>query len=230
MHFFSPAHIMNLLEVVRTQQTSASAIATIMGLGKQLGKRPVLAGNGFGFAANRMYSAYGREAQQMLLEGLTPAQLDQAMKSWGMAMGPASVWDMSGLDIGYKARRQNPNPPADPCYFRPSDLLVEHGFLGRKSGRGFYRYDTRTGAASEDAKVIALIRAEADKLGVRQHDFCETEIQQRMIGAIVTEEESILAEGLAIRASDLDVIWVNGYGFPRWRGGPMYSSRAQEDA
>jgi len=120
MHFFSPAHIMKLLEVVHTSKTSAMTISTMMRLGKTLGKSTVMVGNDFGFAANRMYSAYQREGQQMLLEGVTPAQLDQAMKNWGMAMGPTAVLDMSGIDIGYNARKQNPRPPADPCYFRPA--------------------------------------------------------------------------------------------------------------
>ncbi len=222
MHFFGPAHIMKLLEVIRTSHTSGAAIATAMRLGKQLGKRCVLARNGFGFAANRMYSAYQRQGQQMLLEGVTPAQLDQAMKKWGMAMGPAAVMDLSGIDIGYKARRQNPSPPDDPCFFRPADLLVEHGFLGRKSGRGFYRYDPETGEASEDPEVLDLIRQEAKRLGVIQRDLSETDIQNNMINAIALEGRKILADGIARQASDLDVIWVNGYGFPRWRGGPMF--------
>ncbi len=226
MHFFSPAHIMKLLEVVRIPQTSATTISTMMKLGKQLGKRTVLVGNGFGFAANRMYSAYGREGQQMLLEGVTPIQLDQAMKNWGMAMGPTAVLDMSGIDIGYNARKQNPNPPDDPCYFRPANLLAERGYLGRKTGRGFYRYDPETGLASEDLEICALIREEALKLGVKQRDLSENEIQQRMIKAIATEGETIMSEGLATRTSDLDVIWVNGYGFPRWRGGPMHFSQS----
>jgi len=131
MHFFSPAHIMKLLEVVHTSKTSAMTISTMMRLGKTLGKSTVMVGNDFGFAANRMYSAYQREGQQMLLEGVTPAQLDQAMKNWGMAMGPTAVLDMSGIDIGYNARKQNPRPPADPCYFRPANLLAERGYLGR---------------------------------------------------------------------------------------------------
>ncbi|NOR20252.1 MAG: 3-hydroxyacyl-CoA dehydrogenase [Xanthomonadales bacterium] len=222
MHFFSPAHIMKLLEVVRTNQTSAATITSMMKLGKNLGKCTVLVGNGFGFAANRMYSAYGREGQQMLLEGVTPAQLDQAMKSWGMAMGPAAVLDMSGIDIGFNARKQNPNPPADPGYFRPADLLAEHGYFGRKTGRGFYRYDADNGQASEDPEIVELIRQEAQRLGVEPRKLSENDIQQRMIKAIASEGQSILKEGLATRASDLDVIWINGYGFPRWRGGPMH--------
>jgi 3-hydroxyacyl-CoA dehydrogenase len=227
MHFFSPAHIMKLLEVVRTPLTSASAVSTMMQLGKKLGKRTVLVGNGFGFAANRMYSAYGREGQQMLLEGVTPRQLDQAMKSWGMAMGPAAVLDMSGIDIGYNARMQNPNPPADPCYFRPANMLAELGHLGRKTGRGFYRYDPETGQASEDEEILELIRAEARRLGVEYKPPSEDDIQNRMIRAIAVEGQAILAENIATKTSDLDVIWVNGYGFPRWRGGPMHFAMEQ---
>jgi 3-hydroxyacyl-CoA dehydrogenase len=227
MHFFSPAHIMKLLEVVRTPQTSTGAIATMMKLGKTLGKRTVLVGNGFGFAANRMYSAYGREGQQMLLEGVTPVQLDRAMKNWGMAMGPTAVLDLSGIDIGYNARKQNPNPPADPCYFRPANILAEKGYLGRKTGRGFYRYDPETGKASEDKEIIELIHAEAQRLGVEQRSLSENDIQQRMIRAIANEGQSILTQGIATKSSDLDVIWVNGYGFPRWSGGPMHYAAEQ---
>lgn len=227
MHFFSPAHIMKLLEVIRTSQTSATAISTLMKLGKTLGKQTVLVGNGFGFAANRMYSAYGCEGQQMLLEGVTPMQLDQAMKNWGMAMGPMAVVDMSGIDIGYSARKQHPNLPSDPCYFRPADLLAEHGHLGRKTGRGFYRYDPETGQASEDEEILELIRVESRRLGVEQRSLSESEMQNRMIRAIATEGQAILAEGIASKASDLDVIWVNGYGFPRWRGGPMHYASEQ---
>ncbi len=227
MHFFSPAHIMRLLEVVRTSKTSAMTISTMMKLGKTLRKSTVMVGNDFGFAANRMYSAYGREGQQMLLEGVTPAQLDQAMTNWGMAMGPTAVLDMSGIDIGYNARKQNPRPPADPCYFRPANLLAERGYLGRKTGRGFYRYDPKTGQASEDPEIIELIRTEAIQLGVENKPPSEKEIQDRMIRAIAKEGTALLEEGLAIRSSDLDVIWVNGYGFPRWRGGPMHHAAEQ---
>jgi 3-hydroxyacyl-CoA dehydrogenase len=227
MHFFSPAHIMKLLEVVRIPQTSARSISSIIKLGRILGKRTVLVGNGFGFAANRMYSAYQREGQQMLLEGMTPGQLDEAMKNWGMAMGPTAVMDMSGIDIGYNARKQNPKPPSDPCNFRPANLLAEHGYLGRKTGRGFYIYDPETGQASENPEALTMIRSEAQKLGVEQRELSENEIQQQMIQAIATEGQAILDEGLATRAADLDVIWVNGYGFPRWRGGPMFFTAEQ---
>lgn len=144
-----------------------------------------------------------------------------------MAMGPAAVLDMSGIDIGYNARMQNPNPPADPCYFRPANMLAELGHLGRKTGRGFYRYDPQTGQPSEDEEILELIRAEARRLGVDYQPPSEGEIQDRMIRAIAAEGQAILAENIATKSSDLDVIWVNGYGFPRWRGGPMHFATEQ---
>lgn len=227
MHFFSPAHIMKLLEVVRTSQTSAASISTLMAVGKKLGKTAVLVGNDFGFAANRMYAAYGNAAQRILLEGTKPSQLDRAMKAWGMAMGPTSVWDLSGLDIGYNGRAQNSNPPADPAYFRASDLLVENGLLGRKSNAGFYRYDTDSGDIAENEEALALIRVEAQRLGIEPRENSDTDIQKRMLKAAFEEGKTILADGIANKASDLDVIWVNGYGLPRWRGGPMHYAQEQ---
>jgi len=139
-----------------------------------------------------------------------------------MAMGPTAVLDRSGIDIGYQARQQNPRPPDDQCYFPPANLLAERGFLGRKTGRGFDHYDPETGQARENPEIIDLIRAEAIQLGVDQNPPSEKEIQDRMIRAIAMEGTAILKEGLAIRSSDLDIIWVNGYGFPRWLGGPMH--------
>ena len=222
LHFFSPADIMKLLEIVRGSQTSASVIKTAVALAKRLGKIPVVVGNAYGFVGNRMYTSYGREAQMLLLEGATPAQVDKAMTDWGMAMGPFAVNDMSGIDIAYKARRQNPNLPDDPCYFRPADILVEAGRLGKKTGAGFYRYNEHTGQRENDPEAISLIRAEAKKLSVPQRDLItDQDIQQRLIGALIDEGHALLKRGIASRASDIDVIWLNGYGFPRFRGGPM---------
>lgn len=227
MHFFSPAHIMKLLEVVRTPQTSTKSISALMAVGKKLGKTAVLVGNDFGFAANRMYAAYGNAAQRILLEGTRPSQLDRAMKAWGMAMGPASVWDLSGLDIGYSGRTQNPNPATDPAYFRPSDVLVENGVLGRKSNAGFYRYDADIGEITENEEALELIRAEAQRLGIKPRENSDADIQERILKAAFEEGKNILADGIANKASDLDVIWVNGYGLPRWRGGPMHYAQEQ---
>ncbi len=221
MHFFNPADRMNLLEVVRCRHTSQQTLQSVRWLGKRLGKIPVSVGNAFGFAANRSYAAYGHAAQRLLLEGATPAQVDDAMTAWGMAMGPLAVQDLSGLDIGYAARRQNPQPPSDPAYFRPSDTLVEHGMLGCKAGAGFYRYDSEGGKKTVNEDALRLIRAAADALGIARQPCDSREIPERMLRALAEEGEKILAAGIIERLDDLDVIWVNGYGFPRWRGGPM---------
>lgn len=221
MHFFSPANVMKLLEVVRAEQTDDQTLASAMALGKKIGKISVAVGHCYGFVGNRMYACYGREAQVLLLEGCTPAQIDQAMTGWGMAMGPLAVNDMSGIDIAYKARHENSERFADdPLYFKPADLMVEAGRLGRKTGAGFYRY--RDGKQQEDPEVTELIRAEAERLGVRQRqDISAEEISNRLVLALINEGANILDQGLAYRASDIDTIWLNGYGFPRFRGGPM---------
>ena len=222
LHFFSPADIMKLLEIVRCEKTSAKVIKTVVNLAKHIGKIPVVVGNAYGFVGNRMYASYGYEAQMLLLEGATPEQVDTAMTDWGMAMGPFAVNDLSGIDIGYKARRETANLPDDPCYFRPADLMVEAGRLGQKTGAGFYRYDPQTGKREPDPVASEMIRAEAIKLGVEQRDSISDEaIQQRLLSALQKEGRSLLQRGIASCASDIDVIWLNGYGFPRFRGGPM---------
>jgi 3-hydroxyacyl-CoA dehydrogenase len=219
MHFFSPAHVMKLLEVVQATKTSDQSLVTAMDVGKKIGKISVAVGLCYGFVGNRMYARYGREANQLLLEGATPSQIDQAMQNWGMAMGPLAVADMSGIDIGYKARRERIDPPNDPLYFLAADLMVDSGRLGQKTGAGFYRYED--GKKQDDGVVTDIIRKAAGEAGVNQRDLAEEEIQQRLIFALINEGGKILEEGIARRASDIDVIWLNGYGFPRYRGGPM---------
>jgi 3-hydroxyacyl-CoA dehydrogenase len=221
MHFFSPAHVMKLVEVVRGRETSKQAIATALAVTKKLGKTGVVVGNGFGFVGNRMLYAYGRENQQLMLEGAAPDRIDRVLEAWGMAMGPNAVGDLAGLDVGYRARRERVNAPNDPAYYRPSDLLVEHGRLGQKSGRGFYRYDG-TRKRTPDPEVVTMIRVEAERLGITQRDITDTEIVERCILALVNEGAKLLEEGIAASPADIDVIWCNGYGFPRTRGGPMF--------
>jgi 3-hydroxyacyl-CoA dehydrogenase len=222
LHFFSPADIMKLLEIVRAEKTSSQAIKTAVTLAKRIKKIPVVVGNAYGFVGNAMYASYGREAQMLLLEGATPEQVDKAMTDWGMAMGPFAVNDLSGIDIAYKARRENPHLPDDPCYFRPADLMVEAGRLGQKTGAGFYHYSAATGERQPDPDAINIIRTEAIKLGVPQRqNIADTEIQQRLVMALINQGNTLLEQGIATRASDIDVIWLNGYGFPRFRGGPM---------
>ena len=220
MHFFSPAHKMKLLEVVRADKTDDQTLFTAMELGKRIGKIAVPVGVCYGFVGNRMYSAYGAAANQLLLEGATPEQVDRAMEEWGMAMGPFAVADLSGIDIGYKARRENPQCPSDPNFFRPADLLVEQGRLGQKTKSGFYTYIE--GKRQPDPDVVQLIVEEAQRLNIPQIKISSEEIQRRLISALITEGEKILQQGIAERAGDIDVIWLNGYGFPRYRGGPMY--------
>lgn len=222
LHFFSPADVMKLLEIVRSEKTSLQAIKAAVTLAKRIKKIPVVVGNAYGFVGNAMYASYGREAQMLLLEGATPEQIDKAMTDWGMAMGPFAVNDLSGIDIAYKARRENPHLPDDPCYFRPADLMVEAGRLGQKTGAGFYHYSAATGERQADPDAIELIRNEAIKLGVPQREnITDAEIQQRLVMALIQQGKALLKRGIASRASDLDVIWLNGYGFPRFRGGPM---------
>lgn len=222
MHFFSPANIMKLLEVVATKYTDAKTLATAMTLGKKMGKISVAVKVCYGFVGNRMYACYGREANMLLLEGATPEQVDNAMVKWGMAMGPLAVNDMSGIDIGYKARQANTDRPDDPCYFAPADMLVEAGRLGQKTHAGFYQYDEKTNKRSPDELANNLIKEHAAKLGVKQRlDITDEEIQQRLIFALINEGAYILEQKIASRASDIDAIWLNGYGFPRYLGGPM---------
>ena len=222
MHFFSPANIMKLLEVVATDYTDEQTLATAMNLGKKMGKVSVAVKVCYGFVGNRMYACYGREANMLLLEGATPEQVDNAMVQWGMAMGPLAVNDMSGIDIGYQARKANTQGPNDPCYFAPADMLVEAERLGQKTHAGFYQYDETTNKRSPDNTAIELIKAHAAKLGVKQrNDISDTEIQQRLIFALINEGAYILEQDIASRASDIDAIWLNGYGFPRYLGGPM---------
>lgn len=222
LHFFSPADVMKLVEVVRAEKSDIHTLAAAMAVATRMGKIPVPVGACYGFVGNRMYACYGREGQMLLLEGATPAQIDAAMEGWGMAMGPMSVLDMSGLDISYKARRENPQQPDDPLFFRPADVLVEMGRLGRKTGAGFYRYGADSGEKREDPEVTEILRREAETLGVTQRAIEDGEIQERMIHALVNEGAWILEEGVARQSDDIDVIWLNGYGFPRYRGGPMF--------
>jgi 3-hydroxyacyl-CoA dehydrogenase len=222
MHFFSPAHIMRLVEIIRARSTSAEALGTAASVTKRLGKIGVVVGNCFGFVGNRMLYAYGREKELLLLEGVPPERIDGALESFGMAMGPNAVGDMAGIDIGVNARRAWRDRPNDPLYYRVSDLLVEQGRLGQKSGRGFYRYDNPDRRRASDSTVVDLIQEEARRLGVAPRVVTDDEIIARCVLALVNEAARILDAGIAEHAIDIDVIWCNGYGFPRTLGGPLY--------
>lgn len=222
MHFFSPAHIMKLLEVVRGEKTADDVLATVMALAKKIRKVPVVSGVCYGFIGNRMLSPYGKTAQMLLLEGAAPRQIDSAMEAWGMAMGPLRVFDLAGLDIGYKAREALPDEEkGDPKSYRVPDLLVEMGRLGQKSGAGFYSYDD-TRKPTPDPAVQDIIEQAASELGVDRREITDEEIVARLISALIDEGQKIIDEGIAQRSSDIDVVYVYGYGFPASRGGPMF--------
>lgn len=222
MHFFSPAHVMRLVEIVRGRASSPAVLATVRAVTRRMGKIGVTVGNCFGFVGNRMLYAYGREKELMLLEGATPAAIDRALEEFGMAMGPNAVGDLAGLDIGYHARREWRDRPDDPRFYRVSDRLAELGRLGQKTGRGFYRYEGADRKRQPDPEVLGLIREEARGLGITQRVIDDREIVERCIYALVNEGARILEEGIAACPADIDVIWCNGYGFPRHRGGPMF--------
>lgn len=223
MHFFSPANVMPLLEVIRTKSTSATAIRTAMALAKPLRKTPVLAGVCYGFIGNRMMEGYAREAELMTLEGATPRQVDSALEAWGMAMGILAVFDMAGVDVGVHVHRDNAHLyPPDPTYYQADFALFEAGRLGQKNGKGYYRYDPGDRRRHDDPEALKILQGTAARLGVQQRDHTEQEIVERCLYPLMNEGFRILEEGIAIRASDIDVVWTSGYGFPRYRGGPMF--------
>ena len=222
MHFFSPANVMKLLEVVRGEKTADDVLATTMAIGKRIDKVCALSRVCYGFIGNRMLGGYGREAQMLLMDGCTPSQVDSALEKFGMAMGPLAMGDLAGLDVGYKARQGRTDLPDDPKLYRIGTLLVEMGCYGQKTGSGFYQYDAETRARMVDPEVEAMIKAEAAKIGVEQRDISDEEILQRCFYPLINEGARILEEGIAQRPSDIDVVYVFGYAFPVAKGGPMY--------
>jgi 3-hydroxyacyl-CoA dehydrogenase len=222
LHFFSPAHVMKLIEIVRGNDTDDEVIATSLALAKRLRKIGVVVGNCFGFVGNRMLYNYGRENQFLLLEGAAPEYIDRTMSDWGMAMGPNAVGDLAGLDVGYKARHARTDLLDDPRFYRISDMLVEQGRLGQKVGRGTYLYESGSRRPVPDSAVQTMINEEAARLGVEQREIDAEEIIDRCILGLVIEGARILEDKIAMRSAEIDVIWTNGYGFPRYRGGPMH--------
>ena len=228
-HFFSPAHVMRLLEVVVGEATSAATLATAMELGVRLGKAPVPVGVCDGFVGNRMLYAYRRQADRLLLEGALPEQVDRALCAFGFRMGPFAVADLAGLDIGRAVRqrlareadsRGEPPPPPN-----VADRLCERGWFGQKAGRGFYRYKPGDRTPHRDPEVAEIARRESAALGIERRQVDDGEILERCLFALVNEGARILAEGIAEREGDVDVVWTLGYGFPRERGGPMHWAR-----
>jgi 3-hydroxyacyl-CoA dehydrogenase len=223
MHFFSPANVMPLLEVVRTDLTSASTIQTVMELSRPLRKTPVLARVCYGFIGNRMMEGYAREAERMLLEGSNPREIDTVLEKWGMAMGILAVFDMAGVDVGVNVHKANAERyPPDPTYYQSDFALVEAGRFGQKNGKGYYRYEAGDRKRHDDPEAIAIIAQRARKLGVTAQAHSDQEILERCLYPLINEGFRILEEGVAQRASDIDVVWCAGYGFPRYRGGPLF--------
>lgn len=224
LHFFSPAHIMKLLEIVVPDKVADDVLATGVALAARLKKIAVLAGVCDGFIANRIMSAYRRECEYMLEDGALPWEIDAAMTDFGLPMGIFQMQDLAGLDISW-AMRKRQAATRDPAqrYVDIADKLCERGHFGRKTGRGWYLYDTAT--ARPDPEVEALILAESHRKGITRTAFSPEQIMDRILGAMQSEGEKILAEGIARNAADIDVVMVNAYGFPRWLGGPMFQAR-----
>jgi 3-hydroxyacyl-CoA dehydrogenase len=222
-HFFSPANVMRLLEIVRGAETAKDVIATTMRLAKTLGKVPVLVRVCDGFVGNRMIFQYSREAEFLLEEGALPGQVDKALTDWGFAMGPFAMSDMAGNDVGWRIRKQAAaSRPNDRRYSHLADLVCEKGRFGQKTGAGWYRYERGSRTPLPDPEVEALITAESKRLGMARQPISDEEIIKRTIYALVNEGAKLLEEGIALRPGDIDVIYLTGYGFPAWRGGPMF--------
>jgi 3-hydroxyacyl-CoA dehydrogenase len=220
-HFFSPANVMKLMENVRGKASSAETIATVMALGKHLGKVAVLAGNCDGFIGNRMLQYYTGESEFLLEQGATPEQIDRVAMAYGMAMGPCAMRDLTGIDVGVLVRDERAKALPEGERFSPIlHRLVAAGRYGIKTGRGFYRYDGRE--KSPDPETLAIIESVSKEYGITRRAFSDEEVRDRLFMPLVNEGAKILEDGTAIRASDIDTVWVNGYGFPAHRGGPMY--------
>ena len=214
LHFFSPANVMKLLEIVRGDKSSPSVVATSMALAKRIRKIGVLVGVCQGFVGNRMLFQRRQEADRMILEGATPAQVDRVLYEFGFPMGPFQMNDLAGLDIGWKAENSKGETIRD--------LMCESGRRGQKNGRGYYVYDPATRAGTPDPEVEQMIRDFAVARGVEQREVTDQEVLERLLYPMVNEGAKILEEGIALRGSDIDVVWVNGYGWPLYRGGPMF--------
>jgi 3-hydroxyacyl-CoA dehydrogenase len=221
LHFFSPANVMRLLEIVRGEKTADDVIMTTIKTAQKIGKVPAVAGVCWGFIGNRVLEPYGREATRMVLEGASPAQIDKVLYEFGLAMGLPSMIDLAGIDVGYLTRQDRKEElyGRDPAYSGICDKLYELGRYGQKAGRGFYIYEGRD--KSEDPEVIALAKDIAAEHSIEQRQISDQEILERTIFMLINEGAQVLEEGIAYRSSDIDLIYCNGYGFPGHRGGPM---------
>ena len=223
-HFFSPANIMRLLEVVRGDQTSNETLATIMAIGKKLKKAAVVSLNAPGFIGNRMLFGYTAQANMLLLEGALPHQIDQALESFGLNMGPFRMMDLVGLDLGWRARKLGGKE--SPLHAKIGDELCEQNRYGQKNGAGYYNYSEGSRAPNPAPENEPTYEKISEENGFTRRDISDEEIVDRCILALINEGSDILSEGVAQRAADIDVVYINGYGFPIWRGGPMHHANA----
>ncbi|MBK7049671.1 MAG: enoyl-CoA hydratase/isomerase family protein [Rhodoferax sp.] len=221
LHFFSPANIMKLLEVVRGAKTAKDVMATVMGIAKKIRKTAVVSGVCDGFIGNRMIEQYGRQGGFLLDEGCTPAQVDKAIEKFGFAMGPFRMGDLAGNDIGWAIRKRRYTEQPDMKYSKTADLLCEKGRFGQKTGAGWYDYVPGKRDAIPNAEVVAMIEEHRKSLGITPRKISDEEIVQRLVFSLVNEAAHILEEGIASKASDIDMVYLMGYGFPIYRGGPM---------
>jgi len=221
LHFFSPANVMKLLEVVRGAKTAKDVMATVMAVAKKIKKTAVVSGVCDGFIGNRMIEQYGRQGGFLLDEGCTPEQVDKAMEKFGMAMGPFRMGDLAGNDIGWAIRKRRYQEKPDMKYSKTADLLCEKGRFGQKTGAGWYDYVPGKRDAIPNAEVVAMIEEHRKSLGITPRKISDEEIVQRLVFALVNEAAHILEEGIANKASDIDIVYIFGYGFPVYRGGPM---------
>jgi len=227
LHFFSPANVMRLLEIVRGAQTAPDVLATCMQFAKRIRKIAVVAGVCDGFIGNRMIARYGSAATQLLVDGATPQQVDGALQRFGLAMGPFRMGDLAGLDIGWASRKRRALEHPEEAAPNIGDPVCEAGRFGQKTGAGWYRYVPGSRDALPDPAIDAIITAFRKQVGVTPRKISDQEIVERCIYALVNEAARILEDGIAVRASDVDVVYLNGYGFPRFRGGPMlYADQA----
>jgi len=221
LHFFSPANVMPLLEIVQAKKTADDVLVTALAIAKKARKVGVVAQVCYGFIGNRIMDPYGREGERCVLEGATPQEVDSALEDFGMAMGILAVYDLAGIDVGHLTRVAHGDSfRDDPTYYRPSAMLTERGWLGQKTGRGYYRYEN--GKRVADPEVVELLHNEGKRLGVPQRKPGAEEIRERCLYAMINEGARVLEDGIAFRASDIDVVYTSGYGFPRYRGGPMF--------
>ena len=221
LHFFSPANIMKLLEVVRGDKTAKDVMATVMAVAKKIRKTAVVSGVCDGFIGNRMIEQYGRQGGFLLDEGCTPAQVDKAIEKFGFAMGPFRMGDLAGNDIGWAIRKRRYQEKPDMKYSKTADLLCEKGRFGQKTGAGWYDYVAGKRDAIPNAEVVTMIEEHRKSLGITPRKISDEEIVQRLVYSLVNEGAHILEEGIASKASDIDMVYLMGYGFPIYRGGPM---------